>query len=166
MNQFHIFCFKGFRRDRNRFGEGLILYINENISCGPVNDHPAFSNLGLVTIEIHQSKRRQLFIGIYKPPSQSDNEFTNRLSLIIDYYSPKYENLILIGDFNLSIENQHLDALIQAYNLNNLINKPTCFQSNTPTCIDLILTNKKMCSNYPMHLRLVFRTIINQLQLS
>ena len=31
MNQFHIFGFKVFRRDRNRFGGGLILYINENI---------------------------------------------------------------------------------------------------------------------------------------
>ena len=60
---------------------------------------------------------------------------TNRLSLIIDYYFPKYENLILIEDFNLSTENQHLDALIQAYNFNNIINKPTC--------IDLLLTNKK-----------------------
>ena len=79
---------------------------------------------------------------MYKPPSQSDGEFTNRLSSIIDYHSPKYESLILIGDFNLSIENQHSDALIQAYNLNNLINKPTCFQSNTPTFIDFILTNK------------------------
>ena len=143
MNQFHIFGFKVFRLDRNRFGGGLILYINENIPCRPLNDHPTFPNLELIAIEIHQNKRRWLFIGMYKPPSQSDREFTNRLSSIIDYYSPKYENLILIGDFNLSIENQHLDALIQAYNLNNLINKPTCFQSNTPTCIDLILTNKK-----------------------
>ena len=114
----------------------------------------------LIAIEIHQNKRRWLFIGIYKPLSQSGKEFTNRLDSVIDYYSPKYENLILIGEFNLSTENQYLDALIQAYNL-DLINKPTCFQSNTPTCIDLILTNKKMCSNYPMHLRLVFRTIIN-----
>ena len=48
-----------------------------------------------------------------------------------------------MGDFNLSTENQHLDALIQAYNLNNLINKPTCFQSNKPTCTDMIATNKK-----------------------
>ena len=87
----------------------------------------------LIAIEIHQNKHRWLFIGIYKPPSQSDN----------DYYSPKYENLNLIGDFNLSTENQHLDALIQAYTLNNLINKPTCFQSNKPTCMDLIFTNKK-----------------------
>ena len=97
----------------------------------------------LITIEIHQNKRRWCFIGIYKSPSESVNEFTNRLSLIIDYYPPKYENLILIRDFNFSIENQHLDALIQAYNLNNLINKSTCFQSNTPTYINLILTNKK-----------------------
>ena len=97
----------------------------------------------LIAIEIHQNKRRWLFIGIYKPPSQSDNEFTNRLSLIIDYYSSKYENLILIGDFNLPTEKEYLDALIQVYNLNNLINKPTCFQSNTPAYIDLILTDKK-----------------------
>ena len=143
MNQFHIFGFKVFRRDRNRFGGGLILYINENFPCKPLNDHPIFSNLELIAIEIHQNKRRWLFIGIYKPPPQSDSEFTNRLSFIIDYYLPKYENLILIGDFNLSTENQHLDALIQVYNLNNLINKPVCFQSNKPTCIDLIHTNKK-----------------------
>ena len=149
MNQFHIFGFKVFRRDRNRFGGGLILYINKNIPCKPLNDHPTFSNLELIAIEIYQNKRRWLFIGLYKPPSQSDNEFTNRLSLIIDYYLPKYGNLILIGDFNLSTENQHLDALIQAYNLNNLINKPTCFQSNKPTCIDLILTNKKNLFKLP-----------------
>ena len=83
------------------------------------------------------------FIGIYKPPSQNDKEFTNRLSSVIDYYSPKYENLILIEGFNLSTENQHLDPLIQAYNLNNLINKPTCFQPNALTYIELILTNEK-----------------------
>ena len=114
-------------RDRNRFGGGLILYINENIPCRPLSDHPTFLNLGLIAIEIHQNKRRWLLIGIYKPPSQSNKESINMLSSISDYYSPKYENLILIGDFNLAIENQHLDALIQAYNLNNLINKPTCF---------------------------------------
>ena len=83
MNQFHIFGFKAFRRDRNRFGGALILYINENIPCRPLNDHPAFPNLELIAIEIHQNKRRWLFIDIHKPPSQSDNEFTNRLSLII-----------------------------------------------------------------------------------
>ena len=95
MKQFHIFGFKVLRQDRNRFGGGLILYINENVRYRPLNDHPTFPNLELIAIEIQPNKSRWLFIGIYKPPSQSDNEFTNRLSLIIDYYLPKYKNLIL-----------------------------------------------------------------------
>ena len=34
-------------------------------------------------------------------------------------------------------------ASLNTFNLGSLINKPTCFQSENPTCIDLILTNKK-----------------------
>ena len=34
MNQFYIFGFKVFRRDRNRFGGGLISYINEEFHAG------------------------------------------------------------------------------------------------------------------------------------
>ena len=32
---------------------------------------------------------------------------------------------------------------MNTFNLESLINKPTCFQSSNPTCINLILTNKK-----------------------
>ena len=32
---------------------------------------------------------------------------------------------------------------MNTFNLDSLINKPTCFQLANPTCIDLILTNKK-----------------------
>ena len=49
----------------------------------------------------------------------------------------------MIGDFNLCVENAHLEATLEHYDLINLINKPTCHHSNNPTCIDLILTNKK-----------------------
>ena len=51
MNQFHIFGFKIFRRDRNLFGGDLILYINEKIPCKPLNDHPTFSNLEVIATE-------------------------------------------------------------------------------------------------------------------
>ena len=37
----------------------------------------------------------------------------------------------------------HLEATLESYDLSNLINKSTCYQSNNPTCIDLVLTNKK-----------------------
>ena len=50
---------------------------------------------------------------------------------------------MVIGDFNLPVENSHLETIIQAYDLSSLIKKPTCYQSRTPSCIDLILTNRK-----------------------
>ena len=69
-----------------------MLYINENIPVRPLSDHPIFSGFELIAIEIHQNKRSWLFLGIYKPPSQSDIEFTNKLNLVIDHLT-KYENL-------------------------------------------------------------------------
>ena len=57
-NQFYITGFKQFRQDGNRFGGGLMLYINENIPCRPLNEHPKFSDLKLIVFELHQSKRK------------------------------------------------------------------------------------------------------------
>ena len=36
------------------------------------------------------------------------------------------------------------------FNLQSLINAPTCFQSEKPRCIDLILTNKRVCLKIPL----------------
>ena len=49
----------------------------------------------------------------------------------------------MIWDFNLCIENTHLEAALESYDLNNLINKSTCYQSNNTNGIDLNLANKK-----------------------
>ena len=102
-----------------------------------------FSDLELMAFELHQSKRKWLFLGIYKPPSQNDIEFLRRTSLILDYYLPMYENFVVIVDFNLPVENSHLEAIIQAYDSSSFIKKPTCYQSHTPRYIDLILTKRK-----------------------
>ena len=56
----------------NRFGGGFMLYVNENIPCRHLSDHPIFSDLEPMAIEIHQNKRRRVVLGIYTPPSQSD----------------------------------------------------------------------------------------------
>ena len=69
--------------------------------------------------------------------------FLNRISLITDYYLQTYENILTIGGFNLSVDNSHLEAFMQAYDFSSLIKKPICYQSNTPSCTDLILTNRK-----------------------
>ena len=105
--------------------------------------HPNFSNLEILVLEIYQNNGKWLFLAVYKPPNLNNIEFLKRIGAILDYYSQKYDNITIIGDFNIAKENTHLQSMIQAYNLNNLIKEPTCFQSNNPSQIDLILTNQK-----------------------
>ena len=50
---------------------------------------------------------------------------------------------MLIGDFNMAIENKNLEVLMNSFGLECLIKKPTCLQSKNPSYIDLILTNKE-----------------------
>ena len=61
MNQFRIRGYKVFRRDVNCSVGGLMLYINENIPSRPLSDHPIFSDLELIAIEIHKKKTQVAF---------------------------------------------------------------------------------------------------------
>ena len=81
-------------------------------------------------------------MGCYKSPSQNEEFFISNLSKTINASSAKYDNTLLMGDFNLTIENKHLEELLRIFNIKSLISSTTCFQSITPTCIDLTLTNQ------------------------
>ena len=57
-------------------------------------------------------------------------------------YSSNYENLILLGDFNVSIDNSYMAGFCDTYDLRSLVTEPTCYKTpENPTCIDFILTN-------------------------
>ena len=75
----------------------------------------------------------------YKPASENEEFFISNLCKTIDEFSTKYDNILLMGDFNLTIENKHLKELLSLFN----ISSPTCFQYINPTCIDLLLTNQE-----------------------
>ena len=67
----------------------------------------------------------------------------HKCNLSINEFSTKYGNILLMGDFDLTIENKHLEELLNLFNLKSLISSLTYFQSTNPTCIDLILTNQE-----------------------
>ena len=72
---------------------------------------------------------------------KTKNFFISNLSKTVNAFSTKYDNILLMGDFNLTIENKHLEELLKLFNLICLFSSVACFQSINPTCIDLILTN-------------------------
>ena len=64
------------------------------------------------------------------------------LSEKLDIYSSSYESFIILGDFNMEMEEQQIKAFYDNYGLKSLRRQPTCYKSpSNSTCIDLILTN-------------------------
>ena len=89
-NQFRINGYNIFRLDRNPFGGGLILYINENIPGKPLQEHVHLPNFEVIAIEFYQNNQKWLLLGLYKPPNQKTSDF---LSLISDLFLKNYDNV-------------------------------------------------------------------------
>ena len=63
---------------------------------------------------------------------------TQTKSLVL--YSANYENLIILGYFNVNIDNNYMAGFSDTYDHRSLITEPTCYKNpENPTCIDLIL---------------------------
>ena len=77
-----------------------------------------------IVIEFHQSKRKCLMLRTFKRLIQDETHFLQQLSLAIVFCYLRYVNIIIIGYFNMTIENHHLSDFMQT--LSCLITKPTC----------------------------------------
>ena len=95
----------------------------------------------------------------------------------LDLYSALYENSILIGDFNVSIDDPHTESFYESYRFKSLIKEPTCFKNlKNSSCIFWILTNspysfQKFCviendlSDFHKMIDLVIKTTFPKLKL-
>ena len=55
---------------------------------------------------------------------------------VIDSLSSRYENLILIRDFNAEVSDMSMKDFCDIYSFKNLIKEPTCFKNPiNPKCI-------------------------------
>ena len=141
--QFHVNGYKMFRKDRNKFGGGLILFVKENIPCKVLNTFRFSEECEIISIDFSISNKKWLLLGIYNPPSQNEALFVEQIKLALNTCCTTYENFLLLVDFNMTTENSKLQDLVDVFCLENLIKEPTCFKSIVPTTIDLIVTNQK-----------------------
>ena len=128
--------------NRNNFSGGLLFYVNENIPCRELITEQIDTNFEIIFLQITSRTRKWLVIGLYKPPNQKEEYFLKNLGVVLNNYLSKCKHSILLGDFNLATSKKYLADFMKLFNLESLINTPTCFQPEKPDCIDLILTNK------------------------
>ena len=92
--------------------------------------------------ELNLHKKKWLVCCSYNPHKSNISSHLNDLGKSIDLYSAHYDNIILLGDFNVSIDDPHMDFFCEAYRLKSIIKDATCFKNlENPSCIDVILTN-------------------------
>ena len=66
-------------------------------------------------------------LGIYKPPKQDNSEFLETMNILLNDYTETYENIIILGDFNMTVENPPLNGFMKLDDMPHLINEPTPF---------------------------------------
>ena len=87
---------------------------------------------------------------IYRPPNfNNPDTFFKEVSDSLSKASFKYENFIIMGDFNIDIniagiDLDKLDEFCNLFDLINLIKTETCSTKNQKSTIDLFLTNRPL----------------------
>ena len=142
--QFHIPGFSTpYRSNRSNHGGGLLLYTRNDIPSKLLSKFIMPNNVECIFIEINIYKKKWLVGGSYNPNKSNSIEYLNVLGKYIDEYLINYDNIILLGDFNIQPTELEMINFCSIYNLKNLVNEFTCFKNQeNPSCVDLILTNK------------------------
>ena len=124
-----------YRKGGDKHDGGLLVYVTEDIPCCQLTNHPPVHDLlDITATELNFWKQTWLLIIVYKSPSVSDTALFEQMSNVIDYYLQKYQNIVLIGNFNIEPVDRKFNAFCQSHEFYNIIGTRV---------IDLILTDRK-----------------------
>ena len=97
----------------------------------------------VLSLNVFVKKRQCNIITMYKPPNVTDSAFGQVFTELCDLYINDTSLTIFVGDFNYNMKTHNfLKDLCDLYDLTNMIKEPTCFKSDSPSILDLILTDK------------------------
>ena len=119
---------KPYRLDRNSKGGGIILYVREDIPSKLINSSCTNHGKEYFLDELNLRKQKWLIICNYNPHKTSIKGHLECISKEIDSHSSKYDNFLLLGDFNSEPTEEAMKSFSQIYNFKNLLNTPTCYK--------------------------------------
>ena len=132
---------------------GVCIYYKESL---PVRAISLSSFKEALLLEMCYNKKKVIVSVIYRSPSQNNNDFEvflSNLEKLLSHINNRRPSLsIVTGDFNArssnwwckdvnTVEGSKLFSLTSSNGFSQLINEPTHIQSNSSSCIDLILTD-------------------------
>ena len=129
---------------------GVSTFVKNSIFSQPIAELSFANNtIEISTVHIINSNLNVFILGIYRPHSDSIENFTSTLNEIFNHDIIRNKNFIVIGDLNINLLLNNLDVnnfltMMQSYHLIPIITKPTCFPANSenPSLLDHIWINK------------------------
>ena len=125
---------------------GVAIYVREDIPCRELTNHLKINNpadFEGIFLEINLRKAKWLLFGGYNNKKSNVSNFLENLGPMLDHHMVKYDNVLLVGDFNLETHEMRMNEFCDVYSLRNLFTEPTCYKNPlNPSSIDLMLTNK------------------------
>jgi len=150
--------FNVFRKDRNRFGGGVAIFVQSNIPCR-LKQNLLCHDIEAIWVEVHVPYMKPVLVGCCYRPPDAHVDYLTCLGEMLDKVSDVNCELYLLGDMNIDwnddrcSKKKKLLSYICVCNLHQIVNVPTRIFSNrvgitTATCIDHIYTNvPEMCSD-------------------
>ena len=136
-----------FRLDQNKNGGRILLYIRSNITLTKLNKYIIKNQIEAFFVEIRIRNNIWLLCCLHNPSKLQIASHIQEISNGLDAYYEKYENILIMGDFNVDVKEVSLHLFCNQYKLKSLNKDPTCYKNiDNPSCIDLLLTNSAKSS--------------------
>ena len=122
-------------------GGGLICYVKNGIVYKEVSSFYV-DDIEALWIEVNLPHTKPVLLGtVYRPPDENV-EYLNKLDSMFQHSTSQYEDVIILGDFNLDICKRanctKVNNIAKHSNLTQLIKNPTRITDISNTILDLI----------------------------
>ena len=168
--QFNIPGFKLHRQDKDLKGNGggIIVYIKDSIPHRIVRKHSGITDgVEYMSFEVCFKKCKWFLVYVYKPPKVSDDCTWIVLSYLADCFVNNGNVTVFFGGINNDMfKDNVLCNLCDIYDLKNLVRSATCFKGETPTFLDVFLTNKLHSFCHYMNISILIYHLIRPMRLN
>ena len=138
-----IYNYNIFRRDRNRHGGGVCIYVKTHLKCNLV--HGMGINIESLWLSLCIDNENFIVGSIYRPPS-SDSCYNEQMLDEIEKLKNLCDNVILLGDLNCDCFKKNptssnlVSEIEDLFDMKQLIDEPTRETLTCSSLIDIILT--------------------------
>ena len=109
------------RLDRTAKGGGMLLYIREDILCRHIKQIILNKLFEEFFVELNLRSKKWLLRCSYNPDKENIASYLSNVSAALDKLCADYENIILLGDFNVEVKEKNISDFMSPYNLKSLV---------------------------------------------